>query len=115
MGEIYGNAGTILHVDLSSGKVNKEPVTEDMVKEYLGGLGFCWALAKDHIKQGVDSLSPENVIIIGTGALEGTSMPSCGKVSLVTKMAMPGKPEGNCYIGSCTGGSHLFGMMLKNL
>lgn len=114
MSEIYGNAGTILHVDLSTGKVSKEPVTEDMVENYLGGQGFCWALAKEHVKQGVDCFSPENVIIIGIGALGGTSMPSSGKTSLVTKMAMPGKEDGTCYIGSAQGGSHLFPAMLKN-
>jgi len=114
VGEIYGNADKILHIDLSTGKVDKEPVTEDMVKEYLGGVGFCWALAREHIKQGVDSFSPENVIIIGTPALVGTSMPSCGKISLITKMAMPGKEDGTCYIGSAQGGSHLFPTMLKN-
>jgi len=43
MNEIYGNAGTILHVDLSTKEVKKEPVTEEMVREYIGGQGFSWA------------------------------------------------------------------------
>jgi len=113
VGEIYGNADKILHVDLSTGKVDKEPVTEEMVKEYLGGLGFCWALAREHMKQGADWFFPENVIIIGAGALEGTCQP-CGKTSLITKMATPGRDDGACFIGSAAGGSHLFPMMLKN-
>lgn len=114
MGETYGNAGTILHIDLSTGNISKEAVTEDMVKEYVGGQGFAWALAREHIKQGVDCFSPENVIIFGTAVLEGTSMPSCGKTSLVTKMATPGKEDGTCFIGNTQGGSHLFPVMLKN-
>jgi len=68
---------------------------------------------KEHVKQGVDWNSPENVIIISSPVLAGTNVPSSGKVSLLTKMAMPGKPDGTCYIGNAQGGSHLFGPMLK--
>ncbi|MCK5563276.1 hypothetical protein KAI30_03805, partial [Candidatus Bathyarchaeota archaeon] len=33
-------AGKILHVDLTTGKTETEPLKEDLAKKYIGGIGL---------------------------------------------------------------------------
>jgi len=68
----------ILHVDLSTGKTEIEPLKEEMAKKYIGGIGLGMRLFLDNSKAGVDPLSPENPIIFATGPLSGTMAPSAG-------------------------------------
>jgi aldehyde:ferredoxin oxidoreductase len=71
-------AGRILHVDLSTGKTHTEPLKEDLMKKYIGGIGLGMRLFLDNSKAGVDPFSPENPIIFATGPLSGTMAPSAG-------------------------------------
>ena len=68
----------ILHVDLSTGKTEIEPLKEDMAKKYIGGIGLAMRLWHDNSKAGVDPFSPQNPIIFATGPLSGTMAPSAG-------------------------------------
>ena len=73
-----GYAGRILHVDLSTGKTETEPLKEELAKKYIGGIGLGMRLLIDHTKPGVDPLSPENPLILATGPLSGTMGPTAG-------------------------------------
>jgi len=68
----------ILHVDLSTGKTEIEPLKEELAKKYIGGIGLGMRLFLDNSKAGVDPFSPENPIIFVTGPLSGTMAPSAG-------------------------------------
>lgn len=72
---VYGWAGTILNVDLTRGKIEKEPIYQEFAEKYLGGIGFNAARLFDLVKPGADALSPENVIMFGVGPLAGTLYP----------------------------------------
>jgi len=37
---LYGYAGRILHIDLTTGKTHTEPLNEDYAKKYIGGIGL---------------------------------------------------------------------------
>jgi len=76
---IYGYAGKVLYVDLSSRKIRKETLSEELIKDYIGSLGINSKLAYDLIEPGVDPLSPKNCIILGTGPLGGTMAPACSR------------------------------------
>ncbi|MBI4286047.1 MAG: hypothetical protein HY670_09170 [Chloroflexi bacterium] len=80
-----GYAGCILYVDLTTGKITKEPLAAELVEKFIGGEGINTSLACDLIPKGTDPLSPSNCVIIGTGALIGTSAPSCAKTAATTK------------------------------
>jgi len=100
--EFKGYAGSGLWVDLSTGIIKKESLDADLVKRFLGGYGFTNKLAYDLIDTDVDPLSPENVVIIGSGALSGTLAPGSTKVMATTKLPI------NNAIGTPFGGfSHL--------
>ena len=96
---MYGFAPYILHVDLSSGNIRKEPLDERLCKEYLGGRGINARLLWDLVPQGADPLGPENVLIIGAGALSGTHAPSSGRTTVTFK-----SPATNLYAKSSGGG-----------
>jgi aldehyde:ferredoxin oxidoreductase len=75
---LYGYAGRILHVDLTTGKTHTEPLNEDYAKKYIGGIGLGMRLWLDHSKAGVDPFSPENPLILVTGPTSGTVWPTGG-------------------------------------
>ena len=101
--EFKGYAGSGLWVDLSTGDIKKESLDPDLVSRFVGGHGFTNKLAYDLIDTDTDPLSPENVVIIGSGALSGTLAPGSTKVMATTKLPI------NNAIGTPFGGgfSHL--------
>jgi len=101
-----GYAGKILQVDLTTGKVTRNPLEEYLARSYIGGFGINAKLAYDYLPPRVDSLSPQNVIILGAGALIGTMVPGSARFWSITKL-----PEVNAIFGST--GTMSFGCMLK--
>jgi len=99
-------AGTILHVDLPSGKVWKDLLHDDLKMRFIGGRGVNAKLLWDLIKPRIDPLSPENVLIFGTGALTCTTAPASGRATVTCK-----SPQTNLYLKSSVGGA--FGAELK--
>jgi len=75
---LYAYAGRILHVDLSTGQTKVEPLSEEMAKMYIGGIGLGIRLLLEHCKPGTDPFSPENPLILTTGPLSGTIAPTGG-------------------------------------
>jgi aldehyde:ferredoxin oxidoreductase len=75
---LFGYAGQVLHVDLSSGKTHVEPLNEDYAKKYIGGIGLGIRMWLDYSKAGVDPFSPENPLILVIGPIAGTMWPTGG-------------------------------------
>jgi aldehyde:ferredoxin oxidoreductase len=75
---LYGYAGRILHIDLTTGKTYTEPLNEEYAKKYIGGIGLGIRLWLDHSKPGVDPFNPENPLILTTGPISGTVWPTGG-------------------------------------
>ncbi|MFA4837725.1 MAG: aldehyde ferredoxin oxidoreductase N-terminal domain-containing protein, partial [Dehalococcoidia bacterium] len=82
---MYGWAGTMLDIDLSSGKIKKEPLDRSLGKDYLGGRGINSRILFSEVRPGIDAASPENVLIFGTGPLGGTIAPSSNRMSVTAK------------------------------
>ncbi len=94
-----GYAGNILYIDLTSGRIRKEPLDSSLAKAYIGGAGINNKLAHDIIPYNVDPLSPDNAIIIGTGPFNGTMIPGSSQVMMIYK-----SPLNNSYYHSNGGG-----------
>ena len=103
----------IVHVDLSTGTIQREPVEQGINSAFLGGSGVGWKLIADHLKPGVDPLSPDNVISINPGVLVGTLTPGSPKTTAITKFPTIAADDGKHYIGSCTTGGRYLGIALK--
>jgi len=103
----------IVQVNLSTGKVEKEPVEEGINSAFLGGSGVGWKLIVDNLKAGVDPLSPDNMISINPGILVGTLTPGAPKTTAITKFPTIAADDGKHYVGSCTTGGRYLGIALK--
>jgi len=93
-------------VDLSQRSVRYENTPPEVVRNYLGGRGVNVAYLHRLLRPGVDPLSPENVFIIGTGALTGTGCPNSSRFNVTTK-----SPESNILGDANCGG--FFGPKLR--
>ena len=56
---MYGYAGRVLRVDLTTGKTRVEKLNVDIAKKYVGGIGLGMKLWLDTSKPGIDPLSPK--------------------------------------------------------
>jgi len=75
---LFGYAGRILRIDLSTGKTRVTPLSEEDAKKYIGGIGLGMHLLLSNSKSGIDPFSPENPLILATGPLSGTIAPTGG-------------------------------------
>jgi len=87
---MYGWMGTILRVDLTSGKIEKEPLSDRLRLNYIGGRGINSRILYDSVGPEVDALSPENVLIFGTGTVVGTPAPSAARITVTAKSPLTG-------------------------
>jgi len=105
----YGR-GQILRIDLSSGKITKEPVAPQLAQKYLGGEGINSRLLWEHflkVDPKIDPLSPDNVLIAGTGPLAGTGYGQGSKMKWTFK-----SPAYNMFGDSATGGGFVFNLRM---
>jgi aldehyde:ferredoxin oxidoreductase len=72
-------------IDLTKDKITIEEPALELRKKLLGGRGMnVWYLNK-FLGKNVDPLSPQNVLIFGTGFMTGTLAPSSGRFSTTAK------------------------------
>jgi len=102
-----GYAGQILFVDLTSGRIRKEPLDPGQARSFLGGHGMNYRLAYDIIPPQAAPLSAENAIIIGTGPFSGTLVPGSSELTITSKLPLSGGFATNS-------GGGAFSMMLKS-
>jgi len=103
-----GYMGNVLRLNLTEGKVTKEPLPpEDVLRAWLGGRGLGVYYMLKEVDPKVDPLSPSNKAIVATGPLTGvTGVPSSGRWCSVTKA-----PLNNTIHDAQSGGK--FGPELK--
>ena len=104
----YGTyAGKILRVNLSNGLITHEALSEELIKDYIGGNGFGTKFLFDEVPAKADPLGVLNKIFLFVGPAQGTSLPAIGsRAALFTK-----SPLNNRYLGTYFGGN--FGSKLK--
>lgn len=87
---MFGWNGRLAVVDLTAGRVTHEDLDPEILHTYLGGRGLGVKLLSDRLDPRVDPLSPENLIVFAVGPLTGTSGPTAGRFSVVTKSPLTG-------------------------
>jgi aldehyde:ferredoxin oxidoreductase len=96
---VFAYAGKILHVNLATGETKTEPLSEEMAKQYIAGIGLGVRLLMDNSKPGTDPFDPDNPLIYCAGALSGTMGPTAGNgYAVVSKSpATGGVGEGKAH------------------
>ena len=87
---MFGYMGKILRVNLTTGTISEEIPDENDLKMYLGGAGLATKFLFDEVPKGSNPLGPENKLIFMTGPMTGTSSPSTGRFSVVSKSPLTG-------------------------
>jgi len=78
----------VLRVDLTAGTAESEPLNMDWAAQYLGLRGLASRYLMEEMDPAADALSPENKLIFATGPLTGTTSPTGGRWSVITKGAL---------------------------
>ena len=82
---IKGFRGKLLNVNLTSHDISIEPLNEDIAMNFLGGAGYACRYLYDLLNKDTDPLSPDNVLMIMTGPLNGTFAPNTGRWVVCSK------------------------------
>jgi len=101
-----GYCNRVLRINLSTSTVSVEPLPEAALRLLLGGKGLGAYYLYRELKPGTDPLGPENLLILHTGPLTGTTAPTAGRFGSTTK-----SPATGTYSDSYCGG--FFGQTLK--
>lgn len=88
--KVGGYVGKILRVDLTSECLTEEHLNEATLRKWLGGDGLGAKYLYEEVLPGVESLDPENRLIVTSGPLGGTSLQGSGTFSVVTKNCISG-------------------------
>jgi aldehyde:ferredoxin oxidoreductase len=98
--------GELLNVNLTTGKIEKEPLDEKLCRDYIGGYGLAAKLLYERIPAGANPLGPNNILGIMTGPLTGTPAVIGSRFVTVAKSA---KTAGGWGDANCGGffGPHL--------
>lgn len=87
---MYGWMGKVLRVDLSNGKVFEEDLDPRIARLFVGGRGLGIERMLREVDPACDPLSPQNVLIMATGALTATKAPTGGRYMVMTKSPLTG-------------------------
>jgi len=75
----------VLDIDLTSREIKNLEISEQDRRQYLGGKGLATKLLFEHIKTGIDPLSPDNIIVMMTGPTAGTPSPAGSRFTVMCK------------------------------
>ncbi len=85
-----GYGGNILRVNLTSGKITREPTSPELARDFIGGRGFGIYYLTREVPVHADPLGPENKLIISSGPLSGMLAPGGGKCDWTCKSPLTG-------------------------
>lgn len=83
-----GWCGRLLAVDLTTGRINVEPLAPELLQTYLGGRGLGVRLFRDSYQ--LDPFSAEIPLIFAVGPLCGTPAPTSARLSVVSRSPLTG-------------------------
>ena len=78
-------AGRILKVDLTAGRIDKDPLRQEWLDQYWGSWGLAVKYYVSLVQPEVEPFSPENALVIMTGPMAGTLAPTSARFCLVSK------------------------------
>jgi aldehyde:ferredoxin oxidoreductase len=82
--------GKILRVDLSDGQWFSEDIDLNIIKKFIGGIGIASKILFEETGPKVEPLSPENIVIVSAGLLNGTGAPTAYRAEITTKSPLTG-------------------------
>jgi aldehyde:ferredoxin oxidoreductase len=87
----FGYHGSYLRIDVSSGRAERVPIAEAVLRQYLGGSGLGARLLLDEGGAAADPLSPEAPLIFAFSPLVGSPLTTSAKFAVVTRSPLTGR------------------------
>ena len=85
-----GVNGNILRVDLTTGKLTVQGISDDHYRRYLGGRGFIAHTLLTEVPKGIDPFGPENRLVFALGTITGHPLVGSGRNSVGCKSPLSG-------------------------
>src|SRR5216684_5607695 len=82
---MFGYHGRYLRIDLTTGNSQWKPLSEDVLRRFLGGVGLATYLMHRECPAGVNPLAPESPLIFCLSPLVGTPLTTSAKFAVVAK------------------------------
>lgn len=98
---MHGLHNKVLRIDLMKRTWAVEPVSDDVLCQYVGGKGLAAHLLLQIAPAGVDPLSPESPLIVATGPATASGLSPAGRHGLFAKSPLTG------VFGESYAGGHL--------
>ncbi len=86
----HGYNGRILHVDLTTGKLEVEEPDEAFYRKYMGGSAMGAYYLWKHTPPGTDPLGPENTLSLIVGAVTGAPLSGQSRVAATAQSPLTG-------------------------
>ena len=87
---MYGYNGKTMVVDLSARDVSWEPLHEEVLRRFIGGIGLGTYLLYKHCPPQIAPLDPANPLIFTTSPLVGSRLTTSSKFAVITKSPLTG-------------------------
>jgi aldehyde:ferredoxin oxidoreductase len=87
---MHGYQGQLLRVDLTARTAQLRELDDQLLADYIGGVGVGARLLYDETGPYTDPLGPDNVLVAFTGPYTGTSVPSSARHHLVARSPLTG-------------------------
>lgn len=103
---MFGYNGKMAYIDLSDGHISDYPIKQEYYDLFLGGKTLAAKIIYDSFDKEVEAFSDENLIVITTSPLTGSTSPCSSRFNISTISPLTG-----LLVSSNCGGS--FGLHLK--
>jgi len=80
----------ILRVNLANRTHQTEEIGDTVMRKYLGGRGLALRYLLSETRPGIDPLSPDNLLVLATGAVTGAAGPAIPRYTVVSKSPLTG-------------------------
>lgn len=99
----HGYAGKLLRVDLTKGSVAIETLSEDLLRQCIGGTCLGAKLLYEEVPPRIEWSDPANRLFLASGPLGATAIGGTGTFSVVTKGALTNgatSSQANGFLGA---------------
>ncbi len=83
---------------MSDGSIGEYEIPDEWYKKFLGGRGLGARILLEELDKEVDALGSENILVFGTGPLQGTGIPGASRNLVMSKSPRTGTISGS-YVG----------------
>lgn len=115
---MFGYAGKILRVDLSSGAIWQEEIEEEQARLWVGGVGIGAKILAEEVGESVSWDDPRNLLIFTTGPLAGSGFSGAATVNIMAKGPMTelaGSSQANGFMGAYMKFSGFDGIVIRGI